>query len=1331
MTLTWHELLTGPGLTELGNPNHDKRGRFAPKPGGGGAVEPGVASVTTVKVGSGPGDLRDVTVTRYKEPQIVDGITGVKSVAMTKAADGTELKAYEQVMPGEARRGVPGADIAVKHLADTYDFAGYPAGHDPPHIVVKSEEGMNRYTFAGGGHIFGTVDQGHPGEIVMNSDTIMGKHARPPGQRSMPSERADLGRFVIAHEYGHSVYDRNVLGNYGYPSTDSKALVYAGKARQLTRHPFVVDSMSFYGSGNDHEAFAEAFAEWHVSKGSTTNSAARTYAYTFNWPGASATSSAALSYHDTLIEFGSADQPRDKRGRWTKGGSGPAFEHPVLKKRREAAEAAAKAGNKRGPDWTGEDVEGHQVWTKNEVVHGGAPGYPNGTRLTTTRVHEIDMADGTVVRGYSTAQADSHAGPLAAAHVASIYEASGHPAGRPPSPVVMSPREMGGVSGNTETYGAVAPVRPMTMMLNSDAIMTSTPANQGVGTAEDKRLRAVLGMNNYMPAAEKAGLGQYTTTHEYGHTKAAWHRRTNDPVAANNYAWEQRNARTTSLAYSGTDGLSRYGQANEQEAFAEAFAEYTLTGGTTKNKSARLYAEMFPEDFKAGTPLISSASWHDLLTFHLPGKHNQLDHGRKRKHVSTPAARDAMIEALRPKEGGFTIDPRNGHTPTTGYAVAYQGHSSITPADDFFSSKEHANEIVDGWLQKNAAFFDRHPDAHVGGWHDPVNDEIVLDPSRVIGDRKTAIKLGKQQNQQAIADLAAIHKGDWNNAFIDTGGTGDRALAASVLLPYGSGDSEDAPRGRAPPQADLADDARGAEEVRGGDRGQDFRRQEGLTYHQLLVGSPLEVFHLPGKHDQSTHGHGTKRATTITVNSRDVSVQVYDAPRTVEGVDGDVISKAETSALDGHEVVAYGISDSEGKAPDIDSVARGAEFTAEAYDVAGHPAGQPPIVAVRTQRGMADISGESNLEAAPYGMVNPMTGGQTMNLGAHGLNPSEAEKKVITGENLDRHMAGVTPENFAQTVAAHEYGHTVNAYYYTGHGTPAGRNAYDAKVVGLYDRAPAAGYGGVTRANAMSDYGHSSPYEAYAEAYSDYAMHGGSPTNSTTRTYQKTFQWGDWGAQSAFTAAAQPPPSIFDLVTFHLPGKHNQKDHAGKTSGRPSADDLAAMYNAYPPRQMHAGHDAERSTPVFHELGYDGPPTVVSHDEFEAAAKASKTGVLYRHVETPEQAEAFRTGPLFVGEGYTGTGTYTLSGSQQDIDRYMPPARYKGQLRMTLAPDAKIKEVGHPGIPEGDPAIDRLGRMGMDPGASYAALGYDAIRIHSVPNDVVLIMNRKKVVVER
>jgi len=137
---------------------------------------------------------------------------------------------------------------------------------------------------------------------------------------------------------------------------------------------------------------------------------------------------------------------------------------------------------------------------------------------------------------------------------------------------------------------------------------------------------------------------------------------------------------------------------------------------------------------------------------------------------------NAAWESLMVPDGGFTISTETGEQPITGFAVALRGHSSLTPVKDFFSGpkgKEKGRKILNDWLKENAEVFD-DPEAHVGAWHDPDNNEICLDPSIVIADRSKAIKRGIKLNQQKICDLSAVAANDWDNAMINTGGTGDR-----------------------------------------------------------------------------------------------------------------------------------------------------------------------------------------------------------------------------------------------------------------------------------------------------------------------------------------------------------------------------------------------------------------------------------------------------------------------------------------------------------------------------------------------------------------------------
>jgi ribosomal protein S18 acetylase RimI-like enzyme len=127
-----------------------------------------------------------------------------------------------------------------------------------------------------------------------------------------------------------------------------------------------------------------------------------------------------------------------------------------------------------------------------------------------------------------------------------------------------------------------------------------------------------------------------------------------------------------------------------------------------------------------------------------------------------------VVDAAR--RGGATVHPKTANEPTEGFAVALQGHSSITPADEFFSGPkgaERGRKVLREWLRRERAAFGA--DTHVGVWLDRKHGEVVLDPVDVFppDQRDEAIAAGRGRDQQAIYDLGA-------GAEIPTGGTGGR-----------------------------------------------------------------------------------------------------------------------------------------------------------------------------------------------------------------------------------------------------------------------------------------------------------------------------------------------------------------------------------------------------------------------------------------------------------------------------------------------------------------------------------------------------------------------------
>ena len=116
--------------------------------------------------------------------------------------------------------------------------------------------------------------------------------------------------------------------------------------------------------------------------------------------------------------------------------------------------------------------------------------------------------------------------------------------------------------------------------------------------------------------------------------------------------------------------------------------------------------------------------------------------------------------------GGMTLSFMSGEEPTTGYAVAERGNNEEVP-DDVFFDKKQGIAALRKWVIAHEDKFTDDPTAHLGIWHDEDHHEVVLDVAYVIDDRDAAVRLGQENNQQAIWDIA-------NMAEIDTGGTGDR-----------------------------------------------------------------------------------------------------------------------------------------------------------------------------------------------------------------------------------------------------------------------------------------------------------------------------------------------------------------------------------------------------------------------------------------------------------------------------------------------------------------------------------------------------------------------------
>jgi hypothetical protein len=137
------------------------------------------------------------------------------------------------------------------------------------------------------------------------------------------------------------------------------------------------------------------------------------------------------------------------------------------------------------------------------------------------------------------------------------------------------------------------------------------------------------------------------------------------------------------------------------------------------------------------------------------------------------------------KNGGATVS-FTGDVPTSGFSVAIRGATHTFSVED-------ARNNPQAWIDSMAEHFEKNLEKfgtadHFGTWVEDIDGvpHIWADPTNVIVDKAKAAKLGLERNQVEVADLAAIQKGDWDNAMINTKGTGDKNASAEFALGQGT-----------------------------------------------------------------------------------------------------------------------------------------------------------------------------------------------------------------------------------------------------------------------------------------------------------------------------------------------------------------------------------------------------------------------------------------------------------------------------------------------------------------------------------------------------------------
>ncbi|MGR3935841.1 hypothetical protein [Streptomyces sp. BRA346] len=114
---------------------------------------------------------------------------------------------------------------------------------------------------------------------------------------------------------------------------------------------------------------------------------------------------------------------------------------------------------------------------------------------------------------------------------------------------------------------------------------------------------------------------------------------------------------------------------------------------------------------------------------------------------------DSLVEQVR-TDSGFTIDPRDGRAPTSGYVVGTGVGAHVEKASVFFGRDAAGGRTLMRYLGENAARLASHRDLHVGAWYDRANQRVVLSIVQLVADRDVALELGVKHHQRAVYDLS-------------------------------------------------------------------------------------------------------------------------------------------------------------------------------------------------------------------------------------------------------------------------------------------------------------------------------------------------------------------------------------------------------------------------------------------------------------------------------------------------------------------------------------------------------------------------------------------------
>ncbi len=122
----------------------------------------------------------------------------------------------------------------------------------------------------------------------------------------------------------------------------------------------------------------------------------------------------------------------------------------------------------------------------------------------------------------------------------------------------------------------------------------------------------------------------------------------------------------------------------------------------------------------------------------------------------------SILKTIVKNPGGFSVKPKSGAQPKSGYMVSMPGHTKIVSEQDLKGPNGPA--LIAQYAREHAGAL-LTPGAHIGGWTDKATGKTYLDISHNIRSQQAAISAGKGRNQIAIWDVKRSRE-------INTGGTG-------------------------------------------------------------------------------------------------------------------------------------------------------------------------------------------------------------------------------------------------------------------------------------------------------------------------------------------------------------------------------------------------------------------------------------------------------------------------------------------------------------------------------------------------------------------------------